>query len=92
MPIESYPVDANVLAVQWAPHVGDRTMPGILTTWNTFVAQCKPDGICDDVTLFFQAAIAGPDCNTATTPVYEQCAKLSIMPLGGAITTHTDWL
>jgi prepilin-type N-terminal cleavage/methylation domain-containing protein len=92
MPIESYAVDANVLAVQWAPDVGDRTMPGILTTWNTFVVQCRPDGTCVATTLFFQAAIAGPDCNTATTPVYEQCAKLSIMPLGGAITTRADWL
>jgi prepilin-type N-terminal cleavage/methylation domain-containing protein len=92
MPIESYQVDANVVAAQWAPNVGDRTMAGILTTWTTFVAQCRPDGTCDPTTLFFQSAVPGPDCNTATTPVYEQCAKLSIMPLGGAITTRTDWL
>ena len=92
MPIESYQVDANVLAVQWASGVGDRTMPGILATWTTFAPQCRPDGTCDSTTLFFQSAIPGPDCNTATTPVYEQCAKLSIMTLGGAITTHTDWL
>jgi len=92
LPIESYAVDANVLAVQWAPKVGDRTMAGIVTTWTGFVAQCKPDGTCDPTTIFFQSAVPGPDCNTATTPVYEQCAKLSIMQLGGAITTHTDWL
>jgi prepilin-type N-terminal cleavage/methylation domain-containing protein len=92
LPIESYRVDANVLAVQWAKGVGDRTMGGILTSWTTFVAQCKPDGTCDATTLFFESAIPGPDCNTATTPVYEQCAKLSIMRLGGAITTHADWL
>jgi hypothetical protein len=47
--------------------------------------------------VFFQAAINGvaiasPDCQTATTPVYEQCGKLSVMPLGGAINTHADWL
>jgi prepilin-type N-terminal cleavage/methylation domain-containing protein len=92
MPIESYAVDANVLAARWAPGVGDRTMAGQLTTWNTFVAQCKPDGTCDPVTVFFQASTTGPDCSTATTPVYEQCGKLSIMPLGGAITTRADWL
>lgn len=91
MPIESYPVDVNVLAVQWAPGVGDRTMPGLLTTWNTFVAQCRPDGTCDATTIFFQASLAGPDCNGSGV-VYEQCGKLSIMPLGGAITTHADWL
>ena len=47
--------------------------------------------------MFFQAAInvvaiASPDCQTATTPVYEQCGKLSVMQLGGAITTSADWL
>ena len=93
MPIESYAVDANVVAVKFAPGVGDRTMAGQVSTWNTFLAQCKPDGTCDPVTVFFQAVIMGPvDCSTATTPVYEQCGKLSIMPLGGAITTRADWL
>ena len=97
MPIESYAVDANVLAVKWAPLAGDRTMAGQLTTWNTFVVQCKPDGTCDSVTVFFQAAINGvaiasPDCQTANIPVYEQCGKLSVMQLGGAITTRPDWL
>lgn len=97
MPIESYAVDPNVLAVKWAPLAGDRAMPGQLTTWNTFIVQCKPDGTCDSVTVFFQAAINGvaiasPDCQTATTPVYEQCGKLSVMQLGGAITTSADWL
>jgi prepilin-type N-terminal cleavage/methylation domain-containing protein len=92
MPIESYTVDANVLAVNFAPGVGDRTMGGQLNTWSTFLLQCKPDGTCDPFTVFFQAVIAGPDCMTATTPVYEQCGKLSVMRLGGAITTRPDWL
>jgi prepilin-type N-terminal cleavage/methylation domain-containing protein len=97
MPIESYAVDANVLAVKWAPLAGDRNMAGQVTTWNTFVVQCKPDGTCDSVTVFFQAAINGvaiasPDCQTAAIPVYEQCGKLSVMQLGGAITTRPDWL
>jgi prepilin-type N-terminal cleavage/methylation domain-containing protein len=83
MPIEAYTVDANVLAVQWAPGVGDSTMAPMSTTWSSFVTQCRPDGTCDARTLFFQAAIAGPP--------YEQFAKMSIMPLGGAITTRTDW-
>jgi prepilin-type N-terminal cleavage/methylation domain-containing protein len=92
-PIESYKVDANILAVQWAVGVADRTMGGsMVTTWDAFVVQCRPDGTCDSTTLFFQSAIPGPDCNTATTPVYEQCGKLSIMRLGGAITTRPDWL
>jgi prepilin-type N-terminal cleavage/methylation domain-containing protein len=83
LPLESYVVDPNVLAVQWAPFVGDQTMAGLTSSWGSFVSQCKPDGTCDSNTLFFQAAIAGP--------TYEQYAKISIMPLGGAITTRTDW-
>lgn len=85
MPIESFAVDPNVLAVQWAPGVGDQTMAGLSTTWAPpgFAAQCRPDGTCDPRTLFFQSAIAGP--------THEQFAKVSIMPLGGAITTRTDW-
>jgi len=92
LPIEGYATDANTLAVKWADGMADRTTPALPTTWDTFVAQCRPDGTCTAKTIFFQSAIPGPDCTTATTPVYEQCAKLSVMQLGGAITTRTDWL
>ena len=83
LPIEAYTVDSNVLAVQWAEGVGDSTMTPMSTNWNDFVTQCRPDGMCDARTLFFQAAIAGPP--------HEQFARMSIMRLGGAITTFTDW-
>jgi prepilin-type N-terminal cleavage/methylation domain-containing protein len=83
IPIEEYAVDANVLAVKWAPGVGDSTLTPMSTDWNAFATQCRPDGICQERTLFFQAAIAGP--------AYEQLARMSIMPLGGAITTRPDW-
>jgi prepilin-type N-terminal cleavage/methylation domain-containing protein len=102
IPIDSYAVDPNVLAVKWAPNVGDYTMSGLTNVWGTttppaapgagdFVSQCRPDGTCDSRTLFFQAALPGPDCTVAGPPLYEQCAKISIMQLGGAITTHADW-
>lgn len=92
LPIESYPVDARVNAVQWAEGVGDYTMAGKTTTWTSFVCQCRPDGTCDDFTLFFEAALDGPDCDVPPgPPLREQCGKLSIMPLGGAITTRPDW-
>ena len=81
--IDSYIVDKNVLAVQWAIGVGDQTMPGITTNFNGFVSTCRPDGTCDWRTVFFQYLIAGPD--------YEQKAKLAVMPLGGAINTRMDW-
>lgn len=91
--IEDYTTDKNVLAVQYAPGVGAAGMPATSTDWSKFTAQCRPDGICDAYTVFFQSAISGPDCTpspSAPAP-YEQCAKISIMPLGGAITTHPDW-
>lgn len=92
--VDQYTTDAKVLAVQWAPGVGDRTMTGRSADWTQFRSQCRPDGTCDPRTLFFQAAVSGPSCDVASPPpqpLYEQCAKLAIMPLGGAITTRTDW-
>jgi len=82
-PIESYTNDRNVLPDSWAVGVGAKAALVPITTWDTFVSQCKPDGTCDARSLYFQAAISGPD--------YEQYARVSIMPLGGAITTRTDW-
>jgi prepilin-type N-terminal cleavage/methylation domain-containing protein len=83
--VEDYTTDKNVADVQWAPGVGDQTMAGLSPDFGAaaLMALCRPDGTCDARTMFFQAAIAGPD--------YEQLAKLSVMPLGGAITTRTDW-
>jgi prepilin-type N-terminal cleavage/methylation domain-containing protein len=83
IPIEAYQVDRNVRAIQWADGVGDSTLTPMNTDWSTFVTQCQPDGTCQARTLFFQAAIAGPPS--------EQFARLSIMRLGGAITTRPGW-
>jgi prepilin-type N-terminal cleavage/methylation domain-containing protein len=94
MPIETFAVHPNVLAVKWGPDVGDKTMAGISTTWDTptgLIIKCKPDGTCDPRTLFFQNVVPGPDCQAATAPLNDQCAKISVMPLGGAITTRADW-
>jgi prepilin-type N-terminal cleavage/methylation domain-containing protein len=83
--IEDYTTDKNVAAIQWAIGVGGQGMPGLNPDFGaaTLTALCRPDGTCDARTMFFQAAIAGPS--------YEQQARLSIMQLGGAITTRTDW-
>ena len=81
--IETYTTDVHVLADSWAPGVGSYETLTPTTDWTTFSSECRPDGICDARTLFFQAAISGP--------TYEQLARISIMPLGGAITTRTDW-
>jgi prepilin-type N-terminal cleavage/methylation domain-containing protein len=91
--VEEFTTQKNVLAVQYAPGVGGAGMPAISTDWSRFTPQCRPDGICDAYTVFFQAANPEVDCHSPPSPrlLYEQCAKLSIMPLGGAITTRTDW-
>lgn len=56
--------------------------------------QCKPDGTCDPCSFFFKAVLPGPSCDPtapAPQPLNEQCGKLAVMPLGGAITTRADW-
>jgi prepilin-type N-terminal cleavage/methylation domain-containing protein len=83
LPIETYTTDSHVRPDSWAPGVGAYDTLPLNTDWTAFSSQCRPDGICDARTLFFQAAVAGP--------TYEQLARISIMPLGGAITTRTDW-
>ena len=81
--LETYTTDSHVLPDSWAPGVGTYAALSPTTDWSTFSSQCRPDGICDPRTLFFQAAIA--------SPTYEQFARISIMPLGGAVTTSPDW-
>jgi len=81
--VEDYTTDKNVVAVQWAPGVGGQGMAGLTNNFDGITLYCRPDGTCDAATMFFQAAIAGPD--------YEQLAMVSIMPLGGSINTRTDW-
>jgi prepilin-type N-terminal cleavage/methylation domain-containing protein len=83
LPLESYTTDRHVQADAWALGVGTDQTLTLSHDWTAFASLCRPDGICDARTLFFQAVIAGPP--------QEQRARISIMPLGGAITTSTDW-
>jgi hypothetical protein len=101
-PVSTYKVDqaVNVLAFQFATGVVDQTATPMLTSWDAppapstagFRSQCRPNGTCDPMTLFFcRPATPGSSACDTTGPSYELKAKLAIMPLGGAITTHTDW-
>jgi prepilin-type N-terminal cleavage/methylation domain-containing protein len=81
--VEEYTTDRNVIPVQWAPGVGGQTMPGLVKVWDGLTLYCRPDGTCDRCTMFFQSAIAGP--------AFEQLAAMSVMPLGGSISTRPDW-
>lgn len=81
--VEDYTTDKNVVAANWALGVGDHTMGSQSSNFDNITLYCRPDGSCDAITMFFQAAIAGP--------TYEQLAKISVMPLGGSINTRIDW-
>jgi len=98
IPIESYTTDTKVVVDSWAPDVVDHTSSKRTTDWSAWAPpppnllptlpprtplQCRPDGTCDACTVFFQAAIAGPTS--------EQFARISIMPLGGAVMTSPSW-
>ena len=86
--VAQYTVARETVADSWAPGVG---APGVgayealarSTDWAAFEARCYPDGTCDPHTLFFEAAEQGAES--------ERHARMSIMPLGGAIMTRRDW-
>lgn len=98
VPVETYTVDKGVESVRWEPGAGatEATPPSPAgAIWDVdplppdpptrgFVVKCKPDGTCEPFTLFFQSV-------GLTGHTFERQAKLSIMPLGGAITIRTDW-
>ncbi|HEX7840260.1 MAG TPA: prepilin-type N-terminal cleavage/methylation domain-containing protein [Kofleriaceae bacterium] len=92
--IMAYTTDPKVSVVDWRTNVVAYT-PGSPADWSTFATLCSPDGTCQPVTLFFRANPPGTDCDPAASAplqaVYDQCAKLAVMPLGGAITTRADW-
>ncbi|TMQ13452.1 MAG: prepilin-type N-terminal cleavage/methylation domain-containing protein [Deltaproteobacteria bacterium] len=104
--VETYTVDLKVVVIDsWSTGVVDYTAATRTGNWSAWTVvsappptrtplQCRPDGTCDAVTVFFQSALPGPSCNPVpppTTPLLEQCGKLAVMPLGGAISTRTDW-
>ena len=91
--VMTYTTDPKVTAVDWRKDVVAYT-PASPGDWSSLEVGCAPDGTCQPFTLFFQANRPGPSCDPAASPsqpVYEQCAKLAILPLGGAITTRADW-
>jgi prepilin-type N-terminal cleavage/methylation domain-containing protein len=104
--IEQYTTDINVDVESWAPDVVAHTSIGRTSDWSRWVfpgpgnpppippLQCRPNGTCDPNSFFFKAVLPGPSCDPlvpATVPLNEQCGKLSVMPLGGAINTRMDW-
>lgn len=96
--VEQYRTDTSVDVEGWfAGPVGhDVGSSADWSTWTTATSplQCRPDGTCTSVSVFFQSALPGPTCDPTvapTQPLFEQCAKLAVMQLGGAISTQTNW-
>jgi prepilin-type N-terminal cleavage/methylation domain-containing protein len=104
--IEQYVTDPNVDVESWAPGVVNHMSAGRTSDWSRWVfptaadpppippLQCRPDGTCDACSIFFKYVLPGPSCDPLTppgVPIYDRCGKLAAMPLGGAITTRTDW-
>lgn len=85
-PVLSYTMDSSVAGVAWAPGTGSHTaLSGALQTgWSTFHAYCDPDGTCEPYSLFLQNLR-----DAAGNANYQ--ARISILPLGGATLTRSDW-
>jgi prepilin-type N-terminal cleavage/methylation domain-containing protein len=81
--VVQYTVTREIVGESWGSGVGSHAALARSTDWTAFEARCYPDGACDPHTLFFEAAKPGAPS--------EHDARMSIMPLGGAIMTGRDW-
>lgn len=104
IPVDSYKTDSNVDVDSWAPDIVAHTSLQRTNDWSSWAfpgaanhqppppLRCRPNGTCDAYSLFFKAVLPGPSCDPPTTAgLNEQCGKLAVLPLGGAITTRADW-
>ena len=87
--VQRYTITSTTLGDSWSPGTGSHAaLAATLTTnaWAAFAVPCYPDGTCDPFTLFFQAAT-----NSGDDTDLDHQARLSVMPLAGAIMTRKDW-
>ncbi len=82
--IQRYTVDRAVTGDSWGTGVGAKASLTTSTNFGTFTMRCYPNGTCDPRSLFFQASAAGGLPN-------DYQARISVMPIGGAIMTRKDW-
>ncbi|MBX3155452.1 MAG: prepilin-type N-terminal cleavage/methylation domain-containing protein [Deltaproteobacteria bacterium] len=81
--IGRYTVDSAVVADSFSNGVAAHGALPVSTAWTSFSASCYPDGRCDARTLYFRLATSASDAETF--------ARMSVLPLGGAIMTRKDW-
>ena len=82
--VQTYKTDNNVFGNSFANTVGAHAAVTLDTNWSNFVLMCYPDGRCDSRSLFFQTVYGSSGAD-------DYQGKLSVMPLGGAISTRRDW-
>jgi prepilin-type N-terminal cleavage/methylation domain-containing protein len=82
--IERYTVDKAVMGESWAAGVGSHGTLTLDTNFANFAMYCYPNGTCDARSVFFQASAVGG-------PSGDYQARMSVMPIGGAIMTRRDW-
>lgn len=81
--VAQYTIAKGIVAESWAPGVGAHGALGLRTDWPVLEVKCYPDGTCDPHTMFFEAA--------EPTSQADRFARMSILPIGGAIMTRRDW-
>jgi len=81
--VVQYTVAREAVAESWAPGVGAYGALARSDDWTALEVRCYPDGTCDPYTLFFEAAERASES--------QRFARLSVMPIGGAIMTRRDW-
>ena len=80
----TYTTDPSVAGISFGPGTGSAAALTLNTTWTALQIYCDPDSTCQPFSLFFQNLH-----DPAGTANYQ--ARLSILPLGGAILTRPDW-
>lgn len=81
--VQQYAVDAAAIAESWGAGVGAHAALTRSTDWTALTVPCFPDGTCAPHTLFIEATTPGSPS--------DRYARVSVMPLGGAIMTRRDW-
>ena len=82
--VERYTVDTAVRGDSWGTGVAPKaTVTGLSTSWSGFETKCFPNGTCESRSLYFESTIVKKSD--------ERYARISVMPLGGAILVREDW-
>jgi prepilin-type N-terminal cleavage/methylation domain-containing protein len=81
--VQSYAVVASVIGDSWSTSIGSHAAVTLNTAWSSLTTDCYANGTCQARSLFFignaQAGSSG------------KYARVSVMPIGGAVMINPDW-